>query len=815
MQKILVLFISISFTLFSQNPWEGLSVSMPDNLNAISDNPAGLGLNRGSQSGTYIPIDSTLSIFSAFRSNGFGYNLKYSSNNINLLNPNDGNIGIGFALNTNLYAGFKWNKFNITDIGFLYRPINQISLGAVSQLDNTFKHNHTILGFSIRPLFKHRLSIGADIKILSSDEFTYAPHFQIQPFNGISFSIKTNQDIDEFKFNLNLNLGKFSIYSPSAYSSDGNISGGIGFYSSSQKQKTILKKASKDAEKFVRMKLNGLFIEEKPIEPPLNFNIDISPFSQKKEKGIQLRAWIDKMDKLTNDKSIAGLIIDIKNVRAGFAKRGEIYSALERFKKAGKKIYAYAEMGISNSDYHLISMADKIYLNEYTGINLRGLKIEVQFFRGLLDTLLITPEVFRVEYDGKSYKTAGDQFLNKKMSKEMRENYGDMIDDFYQTFVRDISNGRKWDKNKTQNIIDNGPYFEPQDAIAAGLADSIMYPDQFETYLDSLNKGKVNILKWENIDNSNKYVHQWAPKKKDKIAIIYAVGGIVSGKSNPGPTGSSQMGDKTISKSIKAARKDKDIKAILLRIDSGGGSALASDQMWREIYKTTDEDTTNTKPFIASMSDVAASGGYYIACQADTIIAHESTVTGSIGVIGVQLNISKLLKKWGISSDIIKKGKFSDFGSTNRLTSNKEKEKIQSSINNVYETFKDRIISGRNLDVSNSDLDEIAMGRVFTGKRAKANISIPLVDINGGLHDAIEVTKKAAGLEGKEIEIVEYPKKSDSFIDISKSINTSISINYSDLLPQQLLESVEVLDILPILIDNEIQIILPYKITIE
>ena len=815
MQKIIVLFISISSALFSQNPWEGLSVSMPDNLNAISDNPAGLGLNRGSQSGTYIPIDSSLSIFSAFRSNGFGYNLKYNSNNINLLNPNDGNIGIGFSLNTNLYAGFKWNKFNITDIGFLYRPINQISLGAVSQFDNTFKHNHTILGFSIRPLFKHRLSIGADIKMLSSDEFTYAPHFQIQPFNGISFSIKTNQDIDEFKFNLNLNLGKFSIYSPSAYSSGGNISGGIGFYSSTQKQKTILKKASKDAEKFVRMKLNGLFIEEKPIEPPLNFNIDISPFSQKKEKGIQLRAWIDKMDKLTNDKSIDGLIIDIKNVRAGFAKRGEIYSALERFKKAGKKIYAYAEMGISNSDYHLISMADKIYLNEYTGINLRGLKIEVQFFRGLLDTLLITPEVFRVEYDGKSYKTAGDQFLNKKMSKEMRENYGDMIDDFYQTFVRDISNGRKWDMNKTQNIIDNGPYFEPQDAIAAGLADSIMYPDQFETYLDSLNKGKVDILKWENIDNSNKYVHEWAPKKKDKIAIIYAVGGIVSGKSNPGPTGSSKMGDKTIAKAIKAARKDKDIKAILLRIDSGGGSALASDQMWREIYKTTDEDTTNTKPFIASMSDVAASGGYYIACQADTIIAHKSTVTGSIGVIGVQLNISKLLKKWGISSDIIKKGEFSDFGSTNRLTSNKEKEKIQASINNVYETFKDRIISGRNLDVSNSDLDEIAMGRVFTGKRAKDNISIPLVDINGGLHDAIEVTKKAAGLEGREIEIVEYPKKSDSFIDISKSINTSISINYSDLLPQQLLESVEVLDILPILIDNEVQLILPYKITIE
>jgi len=197
-----------------------------------------------------------------------------------------------------------------------------------------------------------------------------------------------------------------------------------------------------------------------------------------------------------------------------------------------------------------------------------------------------------------------------------------------------------------------------------------MYPDQFDKYIKSLNDDKTTITKFNEIDISEYYVHEWAPKKKEKIAVIYAVGGIISGESNPGPSGSSQMGDKTIMNAIKTAREDKDIKAIVLRIDSGGGSALASDQMWREVIKTTTKDTSkdisNIKPFIASMSDVAASGGYYIACQADTIVAHPATVTGSIGVIGVRLNISQLLNKFGITSDLIKKGEYSDFGSGTR-----------------------------------------------------------------------------------------------------------------------------------------------------
>ncbi|MBC8255832.1 MAG: signal peptide peptidase SppA [Candidatus Marinimicrobia bacterium] len=820
MQKLYNLFLfifTISF-LPGQDAWGGVSIATPDNLDAITNNPAGLGISRGSQSGTYIPLGSEFTIHSSNRIDGFGYDLKYEfidGKFPNAFNPSDGNIGIGFSIFRNAFAGIKWNKHSFLDFGFLYRPFNFASIGLVSQFnDDLTQYNHSILGIALRPLpfLNHKLTLGVDVNFTNENTSDYSPHISLQPSNGVTISARSNSDFNEFQINLGFNFGKESVYSPTTYNDANELNGGIGFYTSSQKQLSILNKKAKDTQKFIRMKLSGLFIEENPITPPFNFDFNISPFSQKPEPGIQLRTWIEEIDNYTNDPDIDGFIIEIGNVRAGFAKRGEIYSALSRFKEAGKAIIVYANKGISNIDYYLVSMADEIYLNEYTGIDLKGLRIEIAFLRGLLDTLLIVPEVFRVEFDGKSYKTAADQFLNKKMSSEMEENYGDLLDDFYSIFVDGISKGRSWDSKHTKEIIDNGPYFKPQDAISSGLADSIMYPDQFDDYVKSLNDEKVEIIKWNDIDRSDDYVHEWAPEKKEKIAIIYAVGGIISGKSNPGPAGSSQMGDETISKAIKSARENDDIKAIVLRIDSGGGSALASDQMWREVLKTTEEDSSNVKPFIASMSDVAASGGYYIACQADTIVAHDATVTGSIGVIGIRLNFSKLMNKWGLSSDIIKKGEFSDFGTGSRLISTEERKKIQGSINDVYSKFKDRVRTGRDNFPDNGNLDDVAMGRVFTGKRAHNGISIPLVDVTGGLETAINLAKTAAGLDGQEIDIVEYPQQEDKFMEMAAKFGTT---HYSNLLPEKLAQELEILNVIPILLDNEILMMLPHSFSVK
>ena len=704
-------------------------------------------------------------------------------------------------------------------IGFLYRPINQVSFGLTSKFNEEFTtHHQSTFGIALRPFNNHMLTIGTDIKIFDNDSTSIYPHLTLQPVNGISVNFQSNADFDDFKINVAFNFGKHTIYYPSSLNDENEYTSGIGYYSDTQQQQSIFNEKSKKTKNFVRMNLSGLFIEENPYEPPFSLNFNFNPFGGKPDKGIQLRKWLEELDELAESDNCDGLIIDIGQVRAGFAKRGEIYSALQRFKSKGKTIMAYSSHGISNKDYHLISMADEIYINEYTGIYLTGLSMEVSFIRGLLDTLLIVPEVFRVNFDGKSYKTAADQLLNTKMSDEMRENYGDLLNDWFNIFIEDIAKGRNWDIDHAQKIMDDGPYFRPQDAIAAGLADSIMYPDQFEDYINSLNNEKIKITKFDEIDRSDHYVHEWSPSKKEKIAVIYAVGGIISGKSNPGPAGSSLMGDETIVRAIKSAREDKEIKAIVLRIDSGGGSALASDQMWREVLKTTEEDTANVKPFIASMSDVAASGGYYIACQADTIVAHPATITGSIGVIGIRLNISKLLNKFGITSDLIKRGEFSDFGSGTRLIKDEERKKIQISINDTYEKFKNRIISGRYDMDENLNLDDVAMGRVFTGMRAKNKLSIPLVDVEGGYHDSIELAKSAAGMDANdEIEIVEYPKPRDPFSELfNKSDSKMEPLNTIKLmLPDEFSDHLEILDILPIIVNDDQQMLIPYQITIK
>ena len=288
----------------------------------------------------------------------------------------------------------------------------------------------------------------------------------------------------------------------------------------------------------------------------------------------------------------------------------------------------------------------------------------------------------------------------------------------------------------------------------------------------------------------------------------------MSGESNPGPRGSSIMGDKTITEAIRQARENKNIKAIVLRIDSGGGSVLASDMIWREIHRTVDKNSENKKPVIVSMSDVAASGGYYIGCEADKIIAEPSTITGSIGVIWIRLNFSNLLKKVGISFDGLKSNNNADFASSSHLLTAKEREKILNVINEEYNNFKQKVIDGRN-NLDNIDtLDEIALGRIWSGNRAK---ELGLIDDTGGLFDAIDLAKLAVGIElNEDINIEEFPKQSPfSFFDIFQG-NKSISVlNLNDIFPEDLSEKLEALDLLPIIMDNELQLLMPYKIILN
>jgi len=807
----LLLFLALAFS--GNDQWGGVSVSTADNLDATSMNPAGFGINRGEQSGVFIPIneDEPFSIHLAGRGNGWGYSLYYEDvKNIDVFNPTDGSIGFGTKIFKNAYMGVSWNKDYTLNFGGLYRPFNFVSFGDNLTVSEKLDSIHSYrAGISVRPFLKHRLTIGTDVMFENKgdDKFSKAiilPFASIQPVDGIQLSLSgilNENKFEDINLNLSLNLGHGGGY---VSSSDNQL--GIGFTTLSQQDKTILNIKKKGHKNYVRMSLKGKFIEEKPKD--MGF---FAFFAD--DPGVQLRKWIDQVNELTENEDLDGLIIDLGSVSAGFAKRNAIRRTLQAFKNSGKKIIIYSEYGISNGAYFLISMANEIYIPEMTDVGLKGLSINISFYRGLLDTLSIVPEVFRVNYDGKSYKTAGDPLLNRKMSDEMRENYSELFEDLYTVFVNGISEGRGWEVEHTKEVINNGPYLITQDAIDAGLVTSTMYPDEFEEYVDELNDEKVTITKWKDIDNSDDYVHEWAPKEKDKIAIIYAVGIIQSGKSNPGPAGSTIMGDKTIMKAIKSAREDKSIKAIVLRIDSGGGSALASDHMWSEVRKTTTIDTSNVKPFIASMSDVAASGGYYIACEADSILADEATITGSIGVIGLRLNFSQFKKRIGINQESLTFGENSNFMSRSRLINDDEYERLQATIDDVYTRFKTRVIEGRHNLTEDDDLDDVALGRVFTGKRAH-ELKLSLVDKIGGLHEAIEVAKKSANIEG-DVHIVEYPQKEKSKKALKIILGIDLEQQITDLLPEAIRSDWEYLRSIEGLMDENTLMILPYKIDIE
>ena len=837
MKKILYI-ISIFSIILSQNfnnhLWTGISVSTSDNLDALNLNPAGLGFNRGNQSGfafKQIPDGNGnyyIGLSNRYES-GFATEISYDEESINTV------IAYGTSLFDNLYSGFKYHSQTDYSFGLLYRPHNALSIGMTKFSDKIRSYDYLRYGFAFRPFalskFSNRnnASVGLPTNVTigydkSSSELNSS--FQEQYFisatitPGIDFSIFKSNNNDSFGFNISFSMGNNQIeintYPSNSYYNATTASTSIAFNVASQKKESKLNDFNKKS-KYIEFELDGYFIEEKPKISPFDFVFEFNPipgigFGSDNSVGIQLKKWIDDINYMSEDKSVEGLIIHLGRVRTGMAKRKEMFDALINFKNANKKIIVYAEQGISNGDYHLISMADEIYTHHLTGVDLKGFNLEVSYLKQLLDTLSIVPEVVRVS----PYKTGPEPLISESMSDEFRENYGELLDDLYESVISDISKAKNWTKDKTIMTLDLGPYWTSEKAMNAELISGSMFPDEFESYVDDFKNKTTSVVKWKDYNVSEDYSYDWKINNKPKIAIIYAVGGIVSGKSNPGPRGSTIMGDKTIKKAIKEARENKDIDAIVLRVDSGGGSALASDMMWREVYKTTVEDTSNIKPFIVSMSDAAASGGYYIACQADKIIADETTLTGSIGVYFVRINFSQLLNRIGIYSENIKKGERADFASSSHLLTDEERAEAFENIMNMYNVFKQRVIDGRDNLNDLNELDQVALGRVWTGSKAKDH---GLVDEIGGLHDAIEIAKTEAGInQNIDVEIVELPEVRDfSFFDFFNDDETNIvtQISFNEIFPEEMAKQLEALNIIPVIMNDEIQFIMPYNISLN
>lgn len=477
-------------------------------------------------------------------------------------------------------------------------------------------------------------------------------------------------------------------------------------------------------------------INERESENPFKAIAKGSLFESNNEIG--LNGLLAKITSATSDININGIYLNFKNPEVGFAAAQEIRTALAAFKAKGKFICAYAE-AYSQSAYYMASVSNTIYLNPQGDLDWKGLNMSLLFFKNTLNKLDVDMQIFR---HGK-FKSAIEPFMLDKMSEANRLQSETFLNSIWSNMLSDIAKSRKIEISELQKMANDLRVRFPEDAVGS-LIDKTAYEDEvlanLKKQLGQKGTDKLNVV---SLDKYDVKVEAKPSRNLPKIAVIYANGSISSGEGNDDEIGSS-----TLAKAIRDARTDEKIKAIVLRVNSPGGSALASDVIWREVLLA-----KKSKPFIVSMGNLAASGGYYISCAASRIFAEPNTITGSIGVFGIMPNIQRMLNnKLGITIDTVNTNLHSDIGTALRPLDKKEFEFIQSSVEKVYDTFTKRVAEGRG--ISQAQVDSIGQGRVWSGSDA---LQIKLVDELGGLSDAIAFAAKQ--IKAKDFKVLELPKQ--------------------------------------------------------
>ena len=515
------------------------------------------------------------------------------------------------------------------------------------------------------------------------------------------------------------------------------------------------KEVQLDKPYVLRLVLNGE-IQDRVEEMPF----DLSEITGQDVNILGLNDILANIKKAKTDENIKGIYIEIGMISAGFATREEIRNALLDFKESGKFITTYSEIYTQGS-YYLASVADYICMYPEGGMELRGLNSTIPFFTNALKKMGIEPQVIR---HGK-FKSAVEPFMLTEMSDENREQIETYMGSIWEHFLKNVASDRELTRNRLNEMAENLEIQTAEDAVRLGLVDSLFYRDQFQDHLANLMEQEnyddinfVSLKKYNKVKNENardKF-------KKEKVAVIYAQGEIQSGEGSE-----TVIGSERISKAIRKARKDEKVKAIVLRVNSPGGSALASDVIWREMKLANEE-----KPVVVSMGDVAASGGYYIACASDKIYASPNTITGSIGVFGIMPNIEELMTdKIGITFDNVKTNKFADLGSVNRPLTQEEYDIIQKGVVDVYNTFTSKVAEGR--DMSQENVDDIGQGRVWSGTNA---MDINLIDEYGGLEAAVAGAAELAELE--DYRIYELPEQKDPFQELLEQLEEDMQTSW-------------------------------------
>ncbi|MFO7660530.1 MAG: signal peptide peptidase SppA [Candidatus Cloacimonadaceae bacterium] len=749
--KLVKVLIVISLTLLitpllSQNSGYSLELEQPvatsDGVLSPLVNPAALGFGNSSGLGwlhSWEDEDFDDHYWLIFNADKMSYVYEKQKDGTNIHTLASGSELTGPYLIPNLYAGssYNWtnNKFSKGSYrsGLLYRPVNFASLAFT--WDNQYKTVPSYkAGFGWRPFAQlkywdeHRLEISADFDYAKNTDGDYElkqPIIRLQTelINGITVGGSYNLENYHFGLNFSLSARKLQL---------GMISQNIdeqskGYSYAFLPSNSFLPLGNLNKKQWYSLPLGRQVVTYKAAQ------YKIGPFSIFDNKQTDIESLIRNIEKSKNDPEVEGLVFINKNFSSSLALKQELITAIEDYKVTGRPIVFYYD-NMSNADYlFAAAVADKIYLNPHGAVDLKGIAISSPYLKDALEALGIEVINFRSH----PYKTAGNMLSESTMPEEERREYERILTSLYSQMCNMVEIGRG-DKltQAVTDVIDNGPYYIADDALKAGLVDELVYETELKDKLK--NDYKFNSIA-KTLPDYMKYT--WSHPKKSKIAVIYAQGNIVMGKGQAGKN----IAHKTTTDLIRKARKSKEYKGIILRIDSGGGSAQASDIIHKEIELA---KTENKKPVVVTMSGVAGSGGYYIACNADYIYANPATLTGSIGVIGLTLTAEEMFKKLHVNWSTVKKGRRSDFGSLIRKWTEDEKQIMERLIATSYQDFIEKVAAGRNKSVN--EIDNVAQGKIWTGKEA---IQIGLVDELGDMQDAVAKIKTLANIKN-EVELV-------------------------------------------------------------
>ncbi len=468
--------------------------------------------------------------------------------------------------------------------------------------------------------------------------------------------------------------------------------------------------------------------------------------------------WLDVLERLRreeDDKEVRGFALVLDGAGLSSARARELRDRIVAFEQAGKPVLVYLTGSPSNLDVYVASAASQVLLHPAADLQLTGMSVELQHLRGLLDRVGVQPQfVKRAEY-----KTAPETFTETEPTTANLEMTNALVDDLYGELVAAIAAGREVEESVVRGWVDAGPH-DADHALEIGLVDGLAYPDEVERRLAELHQGGVHQ---EDLLATPQAHSPW--EDPQQIAVVYVEGGIVPGRSSPGGLfGGRTTGSESIVKALDRAREDRQIRAVVLRVDSPGGSSFASDEIWRAVERVQEEG----KPVVVSMGGVAASGGYYVAAGADAIWAEPNTITGSIGVFSGKFSTNELQDRLGVTTVAVNRGRNADLFSGTTAWDDVQRAKMQSLVDHTYEQFKSRVAEGRNLSMA--EVEKVARGRVWSGERAKeAN----LVDELGGFQDAIADARARAGIPARrKVGLVEVSGSGDFFQSLAPSLQT-------------------------------------------